>query len=444
MIVNAKLKRTKISDIDSSLIDKPLHLMGWVRTCRCQKGLTFIELNDGSTIKNIQLILDREHPLLTGTSISASGLLVKSPSPKQPFELRAEEIQVIGEADSTFPLQKKGHTLDFLREIAHLRPRTNTFGAVSRVRSRIAFAVHEFFQKRQFFYVQTPVITSSDCEGAGELFELVSETKNFFGKKAFLTCSGQLNGECYATALGDIYTFGPTFRAENSHTSRHLAEFWMIEPEMAFADLEKDMELAEDFVKHLVKTALDECTDDLNFFEERYEKGLKERLQVVLSRPFERISYTDAIDLLLKSGKEFQYPVEWGKDLQSEHERYIAETVVGGPVILYNYPKTLKPFYMKANPDGKTVACMDVLVPKIGEIIGGSQREDDLSLLEEAIRSHGLNPEDYSWYLDLRRYGTVPHAGFGLGFERAVQFITGMENIRDIIAFPRAAGLCSF
>jgi asparaginyl-tRNA synthetase len=444
MMVDTKLKRTKIIDIDASLIGRHLFLQGWIRTSRSQKGVVFIELNDGSTIKNIQLISNQEKTLLTGTSISVTGKLVASPSPKQPYEVQVETLEVIGEADSTFPLQKKGHTLDFLREIAHLRPRTNTFGAVARVRSRIAFAVHEFFQQRKFFYVQTPVITSSDCEGAGELFELVTETKNFFGKKAFLTCSGQLNGECFATALGEIYTFGPTFRAENSHTSRHLAEFWMIEPEMAFYDLKQNMELAESFVKHLVKTALDACQEDLDFFEERYEKGLKQRLEVVLNRPFERISYTEAIELLLKSNIEFQYPVKWGNDLQSEHERYIAETVVGGPVILYNYPKTLKPFYMKANEDGKTVACMDVLVPKIGEIIGGSQREDSLDKLEKGILSHGLNPSDYDWYLDLRRYGSVPHSGFGLGFERAVQFITGIENIRDIIAFPRAAGLCEF
>jgi asparaginyl-tRNA synthetase len=444
MMVDTKLKRTKIVDIDASLIGRHLFLQGWIRTSRSQKGVVFIELNDGSTIKNIQLISNQEKTLLTGTSISVTGKLVASPSPKQPYEVQVETLEVIGEADSTFPLQKKGHTLDFLREIAHLRPRTNTFGAVARVRSRIAFAVHEFFQQRKFFYVQTPVITSSDCEGAGELFELVTETKNFFGKKAFLTCSGQLNGECFATALGEIYTFGPTFRAENSHTSRHLAEFWMIEPEMAFYDLKQNMELAESFVKHLVKTALDACQEDLDFFEERYEKGLKQRLEVVLNRPFERISYTEAIELLLKSNIEFQYPVKWGNDLQSEHERYIAETVVGGPVILYNYPKTLKPFYMKANEDGKTVACMDVLVPKIGEIIGGSQREDSLDKLEKGILSHGLNPSDYDWYLDLRRYGSVPHSGFGLGFERAVQFITGIENIRDIIAFPRAAGLCEF
>jgi asparaginyl-tRNA synthetase len=443
-MVDTKLKRTKIVDIDASLIGRHLFLQGWIRTSRSQKGVVFIELNDGSTIKNIQLISNQEKTLLTGTSIAVTGKLVASPSPKQPYELQVETLEVIGEADSTFPLQKKGHTLDFLREIAHLRPRTNTFGAVARVRSRIAFAVHEFFQQRKFFYVQTPVITSSDCEGAGELFELVTETKNFFGKKAFLTCSGQLNGECFATALGEIYTFGPTFRAENSHTSRHLAEFWMIEPEMAFYDLKQNMELAESFVKHLVKTALDTCQEDLDFFEERYEKGLKQRLEVVLTRPFERISYTEAIELLLKSNIEFQYPVKWGNDLQSEHERYIAETVVGGPVILYNYPKTLKPFYMKANEDGKTVACMDVLVPKIGEIIGGSQREDSLDKLEKGILSHGLNPSDYDWYLDLRRYGSVPHSGFGLGFERAVQFITGIENIRDIIAFPRAAGLCEF
>ncbi|MBM3197022.1 MAG: asparagine--tRNA ligase [Chlamydiae bacterium] len=443
-MVDTKLKRTKIVDIDASLIGRHLFLQGWIRTSRSQKGVVFIELNDGSTIKNIQLLSNQEKTLLTGTSIAVTGKLVASPSPKQPYELQVETLEVIGEADSTFPLQKKGHTLDFLREIAHLRPRTNTFGAVARVRSRIAFAVHEFFQQRKFFYVQTPVITSSDCEGAGELFELVTETKNFFGKKAFLTCSGQLNGECFATALGEIYTFGPTFRAENSHTSRHLAEFWMIEPEMAFYDLKQNMDLAESFVKHLVKTALDTCQEDLSFFEERYEKGLKQRLEVVLNRPFERITYTEAIELLLKSNIEFQYPVKWGNDLQSEHERYIAETVVGGPVILYNYPKTLKPFYMKANEDGKTVACMDVLVPKIGEIIGGSQREDSLDKLEKGILSHGLNPSDYDWYLDLRRYGSVPHSGFGLGFERAVQFITGIENIRDIIAFPRAAGLCEF
>jgi len=394
MMVDTKLKRTKIVDIDASLIGRHLFLQGWIRTSRSQKGVVFIELNDGSTIKNIQLLSNQEKTLLTGTSIAVTGKLVASPSPKQPYELQVETLEVIGEADSTFPLQKKGHTLDFLREIAHLRPRTNTFGAVARVRSRIAFAVHEFFQQRKFFYVQTPVITSSDCEGAGELFELVTETKNFFGKKAFLTCSGQLNGECFATALGEIYTFGPTFRAENSHTSRHLAEFWMIEPEMAFYDLKQNMDLAESFVKHLLKTALDTCQEDLSFFEERYEKGLKQRLEVVLNRPFERITYTEAIELLLKSNIEFQYPVKWGNDLQSEHERYIAETVVGGPVILYNYPKTLKPFYMKANEDGKTVACMDVLVPKIGEIIGGSQREDSLDKLEKGILSHGLNPSD--------------------------------------------------
>jgi asparaginyl-tRNA synthetase len=436
--------RTKVVDIHPQMIGQNLFVQGWVRTCRSQKGVTFIEINDGSTIKNLQIISTQEVNLLTGTSVEITGTLVKSPSPKQPFELQLTEYRVVGEADSTFPLQKKGHTLEFLREIAHLRPRTNTFGAVARVRSKLAFAVHEFFQKRDFLYVQTPVITSSDCEGAGEMFEIVTETKNFFGKRAFLTVSGQLNGECFATALGDIYTFGPTFRAENSHTSRHLAEFWMIEPEMAFKDLQDNMQVAESFVKHLIQTALQFCADDLNFFEERYEKGLIERLKVVLEKPFARMSYTEAVDILLNSGIDFQYPVEWGKDLQSEHERYIAEKVVEGPVILYNYPKTLKPFYMKANADGKTVACMDVLVPKIGEIIGGSQREDNLELLENQIRSHGLQPEDYSWYLDLRRYGSVPHSGFGLGFERMVQFICGMENIRDIIAFPRAAGLCSF
>jgi len=436
MMVDTKLKRTKVSDVDSDLIGKHLFVQGWIRTCRSQKGVTFIELNDGSSIKNIQLISNKEVPLLTGTSISVSGVLVKSPSPKQPYEIQVEHLEVIGEADSTFPLQKKGHTLDFLREIAHLRPRTNTFGAVSRVRSRMAFAVHEFFQSRNFFYVQTPVITSSNCEGAGELFELVSETKNFFGKRAFLTCSGQLNGECYATALGEIYTFGPTFRAENSHTSRHLAEFWMIEPEMAFYDIKDNMDLAEDFLKYLVRYALDTCKDDLEFLNSMYDKGLIARLQSVVDHPFERLTYTKAIEILESCGQKFEFPVSWGTDLQKEHENYLVEHFKR-PVILTDYPMSIKAFYMKQNDDGKTVRAMDILFPWIGEIIGGSQREERYDKLIQRVRDMEIPEHEISWYLDTRKFGTCEHAGFGLGFERLILFITGMNNIRDVIPFPR-------
>lgn len=438
----------RVVECSSEDIGKSIQFSGWVRTVRMQKGqssLAFIELNDGSCLKNIQLIYEGNVSFLTGTSLLAKGVLVKSPSPQQPYELRVESLEILGHSDSTYPLQKKAHSLEFLRQIAHLRPRTNTFGAIARIRSRLAFEIHRFFQENGFLYVQTPVITSSDCEGAGQLFRLVTDEKEpFFGKDAFLTCSGQLNGEAFATALGKIYTFGPTFRAEHSNTSRHLAEFWMVEPEMAFCDLSQNKEVAEALIRHLIHSIFSSSIDDLTFLESRYEKGLIERLQVVLETPFTHLTYTDAISLLKKSNFPFVYPVEWGIDLQSEHERYLAEQVFKGPVILSDYPKALKPFYMKSNSDGKTVACMDILVPKIGEIIGGSQREDSYSILESNLQDHQLPLEDYSWYLDLRKYGSVPHSGFGLGFERLVQFITGTENIRDAIAFPRAHGLCSF
>ena len=434
-------------------------IKGWVRTRREGRGLCFIEVNDGSVVTSIQVVAEESMPgfseasrLTTGCSVAVTGELVESPAKGQRFEIRADSIEVYGWAEpADYPLQKKQHSFEFLREIAHLRPRTNTFGAVFRVRNALAAAVHEFFQERGFLYVQTPIITATDCEGAGELFTVttldllnvpvengtVDFSRDFFGRKAGLTVSGQLEGELLATALDRIYTFGPTFRAENSNTSRHLSEFWMIEPEMAFAELADDITLAEDFLKHIITRCLERCPEDMAFFDDRIQKGVIDMLEGVARSRFEVITYTEAVDLLGKSGESFEFPVAWGDDLQSEHERYITEKKFKCPVVVVDYPRSIKAFYMKLNDDGKTVRAMDVLVPRIGEIIGGSEREGRHDVLIDRMREVGLNPDDYSWYLDIRRYGTVPHAGFGLGFERTVQFVTGMQNIRDVIPFPR-------
>ena len=457
--------RTKIKTIlhgkdPLSLVGKSVQIAGWVRTLRDQKSFAFLEINDGSTLSNLQVILDPSLPnypklvsqLTTGASLAVSGKLVDSPGKNQSLELKAETITVYGLCDpASYPLQKKRHSFEFLRTIAHLRPRTNTQGAILRVRSALAFATHLFFQTQGFQYVQTPIITGSDCEGGGEMFRITTlppkeedPAKDFFGKSTYLTVSGQLEGEILALALSDIYTFGPTFRAENSNTSRHLAEFWMIEPEMAFADLQADMQCAENYLKFCVHYVLEHCQEDLLFFDQFIEKGLLARLQNVVSSPFAHISYTEAIEILQKSNKTFQFSVDWGLDLQSEHERYLAEEHFKKPVILTDYPAKIKAFYMRSNDDGKTVAAMDILVPKIGEIIGGSQREERLDLLTQKLEQFGLKKEDYWWYLQLREYGTVPHAGFGLGFERLVLFVTGMENIRDVIPFPRFPGHAEF
>lgn len=446
----------------------PVVVRGWVRTRRDSKGgFSFLAVNDGSCLGSLQIVAGNELEnysseilrLGAGCSIEAQGPIVPSPGREQAVEMKADRVRVIGWADpALYPLQKKGHTFEFLREIAHLRPRTNTFGAVFRVRNVLSRAIHGFFQERGFLYVHTPLVTASDCEGAGQLFrvttldlealrrrpEPVDFGEDFFGKSTYLTVSGQLEAEALACGLGDVYTFGPTFRAENSNTPRHLAEFWMVEPEMAFCDLERDMEVAEAFLKHLLKRALAECDEDLAFLEERVQKGLRQTLEEIVGTPFRRISYTEAVALLEKSEKAFSFPVRWGLDLQTEHERYLAETVFRGPVVLYDYPRQIKPFYMYLNDDCKTVRAMDVLVPRTGEIIGGSQREDRESVLLERMRETGLDPEAYGWYLDLRRFGTVPHAGFGLGFERLVQFVTGMANIRDVIPFPRTPKSAEF
>lgn len=432
-----------------------LTVRGWVRTKRESKSCAFLELTDGSCFRGLQVVVDAALPsaellpqVLTGASVEVTGDLVASPAPGQKWELQAAELRLLGVADATYPLQKKGHTPEFLRTIAHLRPRTNLFGNVFRVRSRMAFAIHRFFQERGFFHVHTPVITSNDCEGAGEMFRVTTlkpgspapASEDFFGRPTHLTVSGQLQGEAFACALGKIYTFGPTFRAENSNTARHAAEFWMIEPEIAFCDLAADMALAEENVRCLVRTMLEECGEELEFFNRLVDKDLEARLRQTLDQPFERLSYTEAVDLLLKSGRRFEHPVVWGEGLQTEHERYLAEEHVRGPVTIFNYPKAIKPFYMRQNEDGRTVAAMDLLVPGIGEIIGGSQREERLDVLLEAMRAHGLSEADYGWYLDLRRYGTVPHAGYGMGFERLLMFVTGVSNIRDVIPFARTPG----
>ncbi|MBU6384276.1 MAG: asparagine--tRNA ligase [Verrucomicrobia bacterium] len=452
------MQKKRIKELLKGKPNTEATVRGWVRTVRDQKSFAFIEVNDGSTISNLQVIADANIPryaeilpqITTGASVVITGQLVASPGKNQSLELRAQEMRVLGTCDpAKYPLQKKRHTFEFLRTIAHLRPRTNTQGAVLRVRNALAFATHLFFQERGFLYVQTPIITGSDCEGGGEMFRVTTLEKpdpaqDFFGKSAYLTVSGQLEGEIVACALTDIYTFGPTFRAENSNTSRHLAEFWMIEPEMAFADLKDNMECAEAYLKYCIRYLLKHCPEDLQFFDQFIEKGLIARLQHVADTPFAHIPYTEAIALLKKSGKTFEFPVEWGIDLQSEHERYLAEEHCKKPVILTDYPAAIKAFYMRANSDGKTVAAMDVLVPKIGELIGGAQREERLDYLEKKIQEFGLKREDYWWYLELREYGSVPHAGFGLGFERLVQFATGMENIRDVIPFPRYPGHAEF
>jgi len=432
---------------------------GWVRTRRDSKGFSFLELNDGSCLANLQVVADAATPgydqiahFTTGASAVIEGKLVASPAAGQKWELRATRLELVGAADATYPLQKKGHTPEFLRTIAHLRPRSNLFGAVFRVRSRLAFAVHQFFQDRDFIYVHTPIITASDCEGAGEMFRVTALKGNvdekpeadFFGKRTYLTVSGQLEGETFACALSNIYTFGPTFRAENSNTARHAAEFWMIEPEMAFCDLQGDMDLGEEFVKAMARYALEHCAEDLGLFAKFVDKGLLERLKFVVERPFVRLPYTEAVNILQKAGKKFEFPVEYGLNLQSEHERFLTEEHCKSPVTVFNYPREIKPFYMRLNEDGKTVTAMDVLVPGIGEVIGGAQREERLEQLLENMKFHKLTPADYGWYLDLRRYGSVPHAGFGLGFERLLMFLTGVSNIRDVIPFPRTPGNAEF
>ncbi len=462
------MTRTLVKDaLNAAAPMDSILLQGWVRTRRDAKAFSFIEVNDGSSLRGIQVIADAALPnyptdiarAQTGAAIEVEGKLVASKGQGQAWEIVASTFRILGEADATYPLQKKGHTLEFLREIAPLRPRSNLFGAVFRVRSRLAFAIHEFFQQKSFLYVHTPIITASDCEGAGELFRVttpdpshppmtesgdVDFKKDFFGKKAYLTVSGQLEGEIFACALSNIYTFGPTFRAENSNTSRHAAEFWMIEPEMAFCDLQGNMALAEEFVKHLIRDAKEHCAADLEFFSKFVDKELLTRLDFVLNRPFQRCSYTEAIAILEQSGRPWEHPVKWGDNLQSEHERFLAEEHFKCPVTVYNYPRTLKPFYMRVNDDGQTVAAMDLLVPGIGEIIGGSQREERLDVLRENMAHHQLSEKDYWWYVDLRRYGTVPHAGFGLGFERMLMFVTGVGNIRDVVPFARTPGSAEF
>ena len=458
-----KVTRTKIVDLlKSEDFGKTVLVKGWVRSKRGNKNVAFIALNDGSCIHNVQIVADVakfDEELLkkitTGASLAVTGTLVESHG-QQKSEIQAQEIIVLGEADpATYPLQKKGHSLEFLREIAHLRPRTNTFGAVFRMRHHMAMAIHDFFHKRGFFYFHTPIITASDCEGAGQMFQVTTMNlydlkkdengsiiydNDFFGKQASLTVSGQLEGELAAMSMGAIYTFGPTFRAENSNTPRHLAEFWMIEPEVAFNDITDNMELAEDFIKYCIQWALDNCQDDLKFLNDMYDKELIERLNFVLANKFVRLPYTEGIRILeeaVANGKKFEFPIYWGADLASEHERYLMEEHFKSPVILTDYPKEIKSFYMKQNEDGKTVRAMDVLFPKIGEIIGGSEREEDLEKLSTRAREMGVPEKDIWWYLDTRRFGTAPHAGFGLGFERLLLFVTGMSNIRDVIPFPR-------
>jgi asparaginyl-tRNA synthetase len=458
--------RTRIKDALAAEREvSELCVKGWVRTVRRSKEVAFLALNDGSCFASIQIVLEptmagfeEAARLGTGACVAVAGTLVPSPASGQRWEVKAARVEILGDADEEYPLQKKRHSLEYLRTIAHLRPRSNTFGAVFRVRSALSFAIHNFFRERGFLYVHTPIITANDCEGAGEMFRVttldplkppVKEAKvdwaeDFFGEKAGLTVSGQLQGELFATAFADIYTFGPTFRAENSHTSRHASEFWMIEPEMAFCDLAGDCALAEDFLRYLVTFALNECGEDLAFFDERVEKGLLAKLEALATARFERISYSEAVERLQSSGQSFEFPVEWGCDLQSEHERYLTEKVVGGPVFVTDYPAAIKAFYMRLNDDGKTVAAMDLLVPRVGEIIGGSQREDRHDVLLQRMAAWKIVPESLPWYLDIRRWGSCPHAGFGLGFERLIMYLTGMENIRDVIPFPRTPGNAKF
>lgn len=447
--------------------DFDVEVQGWLKTARHSKGLSFLELYDGSCFSGLQIIVESSlqnyeseiRKLLTGSSIKVKGKLVASPAKGQSCEVQAQAIEVISATTEDYPLQKKRHSFEYLREIAHLRPRTNSFGAVFRIRNAASMAIHNFFQERGFLYLHTPVITASDCEGAGEMFRVstldaknpplndegqVDFKKDFFGREAHLTVSGQLEAEIAAMALSNVYTFGPTFRAENSNTSRHLAEFWMVEPEMAFCDLVRDAEVAEEFLKYVFKHVLEACPDDMEFFNKRIDNTVLETMNTIMESSFERMTYTEAVDALLKSNQKFEFPVEWGIDLQSEHERYLTEELVKKPLIVTDYPKDIKAFYMYNNDDNKTVRAMDVLVPKIGEIIGGSQREDRLDVLERRLDDMNLPKEDYWWYLDLRKYGSVPHAGFGLGFERLIQFMTGMKNIRDVIPFPRVPGYAEF
>ena len=452
----------------SSQPDESIKVQGWVRTKRELKGFAFIEVNDGSSLTSLQVVLNEDLPnyeeilkkLNTGASVEVSGVVVASQGKGQRIELKAQAAQVFGEADpETYPLQKKRHSFEFLRTIGHLRSRTNSFGAVFRVRNACSTAIHQFFQERGFMWVHTPIITASDCEGAGELFSVsnldlkniprtdsqgVDYSQDFFGKPTYLTVSGQLEAEIMAMAFSNVYTFGPTFRAENSNTSRHLAEFWMIEPEMAFCDLRGDMDLAEAFLKHIFQYVMDKCPEDMEFFNKRIDNTVLATAENIINNQFERITYTDAIALLEKADVKFEYPVSWGLDLQSEHERYLCEQQFKKPVIVTDYPVGIKAFYMRLNDDEKTVAAMDILAPKLGEIVGGSQREERLDVLESRIKAQGMEPEEMWWYLDLRRYGTVPHAGFGLGFERLVQFMTGMGNIRDVIPFPRTPESAEF
>ncbi|MEY2484792.1 MAG: asparaginyl-tRNA synthetase [Verrucomicrobiota bacterium] len=467
MTATEKISPTSVKDAlkKSAPVDL-IQLQGWVRTRRDSKDFSFIELNDGSCLRSMQIIARNTLPnyqavqkLTTGASIIVRGALVASQGKGQNWEVVAEEIEIIGGADDSYPLQKKGHTPEFLREIAHLRPRSNLFGSVFRVRSRLAFAIHEFFQTRGFVYVHTPIITGSDCEGAGELFRVtaidpkappkrpdgeIDYSKDFFARPTYLTVSGQLEAEAFALSLSKVYTFGPTFRAENSNTSRHANEFWMIEPEMAFTDLNGNMDLAEEIVKYLVRDIRANCPDELGLFAKFVDKELLERLDFVVDRPFQRITYTEAIGLLKESGQKFEFPVEYGLNLQSEHERWLTEKHFKCPVTVFNYPKEIKPFYMRLNDDDKTVTAMDLLVPGIGEIVGGSQREERFDVLEANMRRQKMDPAVYKWYLDLRRYGTVPHSGFGLGFERMLMFITGVSNIRDVIPFARTPGSAEF
>jgi asparaginyl-tRNA synthetase len=445
---------------------KEILISGWVRTIRSSKAFGFIELNDGSFFKNVQIVFDEKiknfkeiEKLPISTTLSVKGIVVLTPESKQPFEVHANEISVLGKSSSDYPLQKKRHTPEYLRTIAHLRPRSNLFSAVFRVRSLAAYAVHKFFQEKGFVYVNTPIITGSDCEGAGEMFRIttldlnniprtedgnVDFSKDFFGKPTNLTVSGQLSAECYALAFRNVYTFGPTFRAEDSNTARHAAEFWMIEPEMAFADLTDNMDVAEEMVKYIINYVMKNAPEEMEFFNNFIDKGLFDRLNNVVNNEFVRITYTEAIDLLLKSGEKFQYPVKWGIDLQTEHERFLTEKIFKKPVFVTNYPKEIKAFYMRMNEDNKTVAAMDLLVPGVGEIIGGSQREERLERLEKRMEELGLKKEDYWWYLELRKYGETKHSGYGLGFERIIMYMTGVENIRDVIPFPRTPGSAEF
>lgn len=466
-----KIQRTEIVNLlKRTDYDSLVNVKGWVRTRRGNKSVCFIALNDGSTINNVQIVVDMAKfdeealkPITTGASLSVNGRLVKSLGKGQTVEIQADEIHIYGTADpEKYPLQKKGHTMEYLREIAHLRPRTNTFGAIFRIRHNMAIAIHTYFHERGYFYFHTPLITGSDCEGAGQMFQVTTKnlynlkknddgkidySDDFFGKQVSLTVSGQLEGELAATSLGKIYTFGPTFRAENSNTPRHLAEFWMIEPEVAFNELEDNMELAQDFIQYCVRWALEKCTDDVQFLCNMFDKELINRLRFVVENDFQRLTYTEGVEILkqaIRDGHKFEYPVDWGTDLQSEHERFLVEEHFKKPVILIDYPKEIKSFYMKQNDDGRTVRAMDVLFPKIGEIIGGSEREEDYEKLARRAKEMGVPDKDIWWYLDTRRFGTVPHSGFGLGFERLMLFVTGMQNIRDVIPFPRTPNNCDF